>query len=80
MRFCKNSNNNIRRISNNKDTATKNNNINAHRQQKMIKGVNPRYIMEHLKQTKTNTTDEADGGHCTPGGTLRTPLPPSLVS
>ena len=75
-------NNNIRRI-NNKHTTTTNNNINTHHyQRKAMRGVNPGSIMEHLNEAnKTNNTgDEARGRHHTPGGTLRTPLPPPLVS
>jgi len=71
----------IRRI-NKKHTTTINNNINAHnRQRKAMRGVNPGSIMEHLNEAnKTNNTDdEARGRHHTPGGTLRTPLPPPLV-
>ena len=47
-----------------------------------MRGVNPGSIMEHLNEAnKTNNTgDEARGRHHTPGGTLRTPLPPPLVS
>jgi len=81
IRLNKNNNNNnnninIRRI---KGTTTNNiNNINAHRQRKPIKGVNPGYIMEHLNGAKSKT-DETRARQHTPGGTLRTPLPPPLV-